>query len=425
MLTLLVLETPVRDAVAQTTCTPDPAIVSCDFNEAAQADARELKALIQNQLAPFGGEAFSDRDVKLTFLGQARMQPYRDDVLESQQFDVRGAGVRQGSWRVLKPSTGNEFELAASGALRDAIDDRLQLGGGADPTRGSQGTTGGDSPDVPATSTGTEQKSWSGGDDSRVRLQPTTSWPWRTVADLGNCTATFVGPRHIVTAGHCLYNRTKAAWSSSFTVAPGRDAATFPYPTTKMPPAPGQTGWYFTPQGWRATDPAGGASQYDMGIVVVPDRLGDLVGWMGYGALGAAELKDGERHYLRGYPLCESQTDPDGDGKGERIDEPNPCVTNALYGAVACSVGSISVPDADGWNRRATHGCDASAGNSGSSLYTYLNGDPMVVMIHTTSTCGADPGDPLCTAADTHPLVATRITPEYRGWISYFRNLFP
>jgi hypothetical protein len=46
-------------------------------------------------------------------------------------------------------------------------------------------------------------------------------------------------------------------------------------------------------------------------------------------------------------------------------------------------------------------------------------------MIHTTSTKCRFAGDPPCTSADTHPLVATRITPEYRSWISYFRSMFP
>lgn len=102
-------------------------------------------------------------------------------------------------------------------------------------------------------------------------------------------------------------------------------------------------------------------------------------------------------------------------------------VINGFYAGSSCTVAALSVPDPSGWNRRATHGCDAGAANSGSAAYMYFPGDPVptVTGIHTMSTKCRFVGDAPCTAADTHTLVMTRITPEYRGWISYFRKLFP
>jgi hypothetical protein len=45
--------------------------------------------------------------------------------------------------------------------------------------------------------------------------------------------------------------------------------------------------------------------------------------------------------------------------------------------------------------------------------------------VHIASVCGATAGNP-CSASDlVRPLLATRITPEYSGVISYFRNLYP
>ena len=44
--------------------------------------------------------------------------------------------------------------------------------------------------------------------------------------------------------------------------------------------------------------------------------------------------------------------------------------------------------------------------------------------VHIASVCGATAGNP-CSATDSvRPLLATRITPEYSGVISYFRNLY-
>jgi hypothetical protein len=271
------------------------------------------------------------------------------------------------------------------------------------------------------------------GIDDRTQVSGSSAtYPWSTIADMGGCTGTLVGPRHLVTAAHCIYTKGSPAspgtpavppgWLTTFTVSPGRDAANVPY-STSMPPGPGESGWYFTPVGWRAA-PANVDDQYDFAVVVVPDRLGDIVSWMGYGALPSQQLKTGSPLLLRGYPFCESETGTS-PGNPERIDEPTTCTINGFYAGSSCSAGMFSVTDPDGWSRRLTHGCDAGAANSGSPLYVYLNGDPLVVGVHTTSSACAFTTQPPCTAADTHPLVMTRITPEYRGWISYFRAMFP
>lgn len=415
-----------QPSASRRNCSEDPAIESCRFDSSARADLEELRTLVREQFEPLGGR-FVPEDVEIEFVGKARAQKLKSE--SSDEGTVASSGGEGGrasnAWRALNPRTRNEFELTVPADARSRIDALLERQGETEPTRGRLGRTGGRSPEGPRAPDQFETLSFSGGDDSRVRLQPTNSWPWRTVANMGGCSATFIGPRHIVTAGHCIYSQRDSAWSAGFNVEPGRDAGNVPYRTT-MPPQPGETGWYFTPAQWRlAQAPAGGFGQYDFGIVVVPDRLGDVVGNMGYVTLSDASLQSRD-HLLRGYPFCEPETgNPPTLRNPERIDEPSPCVQDALYGGDPCTIGTFSATDPDGRNRRATHGCDASAANSGSSLYTYLNGDPVVTMIHTTSTVCRFAGDPPCTSADTHPLVATRLTPEYRGWISYFRSLFP
>lgn len=431
---LIAALTSINPAAAQTADCPDkdPAIVSCDFDRSAQADLEALRRQVEEQFAPFAGERFGAGDVEIRYLGKARVGTLPTSADEGGRKPVSEPGsvpprkLRSDAWRVFIPHTQNEFEIVVPASIRNAIHGLMVQRGQTLPTRGRMGNVGGDSPDMPAAQARrVVTKAFSGGNDSRVRRTDTTTWPWRTIADLGGCTATFIGARHVITAAHCVFSRRTFTWGSNFTVVPGRDASNRPFGSTAEPGVPNVT--VFTPAQWRnpsATNP----DPFDIAIIVVPDRLGDEVGAMGYGVLSSGELKS-RTHLLRGYPFCESETGGSINNP-ERIDEPSPCTINGFYVGDACTVNTFSRADADGWNRRVTHGCDASAANSGSAVYTYVDfpgvgSVPFVSMVHTTSLKCRFTGDSACTAADTHPLEATRITPEYATWISTIRNMTP
>lgn len=245
---------------------------------------------------------------------------------------------------------------------------------------------------------------WSDNNDSRVRITSTTSWPYRAIGTLfdggGDCTGTRIGPRHVLTAAHCIYNRDTASWNT-ITFKPGRDgAASAPY---------GSSGphWYWVPDEYIAG--AAGLNGYDIGLIILDTPVGN--GWMGYGAWSGGFLSD-QSIWMRGYPRCNTTGAPAG------------CEPKTLWGDTkTCGLGTFFNTDGDGWNREILTNCDGSAGQSGSSFYYYTaDGVPASAGVFSQHYCLAGcPG----TANDDYPNVITRITPTYLDVINWFRAEYP
>ena len=98
---------------------------------------------------------------------------------------------------------------------------------------------------VGQSSSGRSGLGWSNGNDSRIVRTPTTLWPWRAIAqfhsvggDNSNCTGTLIGPRHLITAAHCINKMGTTTWYT-FGVAPGRNGEdVFPYGDSVIDPNP-------------------------------------------------------------------------------------------------------------------------------------------------------------------------------------------
>lgn len=266
-----------------------------------------------------------------------------------------------------------------------------------------------------------EPDGWSNNNDSRVVRSPTTLWPWRAIAQVaGNqdsrCTMTLVGPRHMITAAHCIVPFGTSNWSS-WTLTPGRDGVSLlPYGSTSISPNPpaGTEAWYFVPDPWLNPNTTN-KYQWDIGAVVVLDRVGDQTGWMGYGAYSASDLNKRD-HYNRGYPSCQS----------DYVEKPAGCQTARLYGDTkTCKFGSYYNSGSNGWNRNISVSCDLSRGHSGSAIYHYRYDSKLeqtvpvvtaVVSWHECLTCDKD---------DDYPNHVRRITPWVRDVISWLREEFP
>jgi glutamyl endopeptidase len=195
------------------------------------------------------------------------------------------------------------------------------------------------------------------GNDDRVQICPATSVPWRWSAQLlitmanGNasrCTGWFIGPRTVMTAGHCVYSHAAGGWAQAIEVIPGMCASQRPFGS--------QVGTSFrSVAGWvNNSDP-----EYDYGAIILPDNsLGNLVGYFGFAVLSDSQLNN----------LLVNNA-------GYAGDKP--------FGTLWFNAGPITQVTA----RRLQYFIDTFGGHSGSAIWWLINGHRYGVGIHGYGGC--------------------------------------
>jgi V8-like Glu-specific endopeptidase len=193
------------------------------------------------------------------------------------------------------------------------------------------------------------------GADDRVFVGNTTAYPFRTICHLEMTapngkryigSGAFIGPRVVLTAGHCIYFHADGGWARQIRVIPGRNAAATPYGDAIATQ-------YRSVKGWVNNQDR----DYDYGVIILPSNrlLGNTVGWMGLANLSFFSLL-GLNVNNSGYPG----------------DKP--------YGTQWWNSNNIMALT----DRRLYYRIDTMGGQSGSPVWRYKDGQRHIVGIHTT-----------------------------------------
>jgi len=199
------------------------------------------------------------------------------------------------------------------------------------------------------------------GSDDRVRVGNTTVYPWRTICHL-EITApngkryigsgAFIGPRVVLTAGHCVYLHADGGWARQIRVIPGRNGAS-PCPGAACPYGFADATQFTSVKGWVNNKD----SDYDYAVIILPSnkKLGNTVGWMGLANLSFSSLL-GLNVNNSGYPG----------------DKP--------YGTQWWNSNNILAVT----GRRLYYRIDTMGGQSGSPVWRFKDNQRHIVGIHTT-----------------------------------------
>ena len=251
---------------------------------------------------------------------------------------ARSVGYDSGTTIDHDPSTWNTVSLAGvAGELPLAYES---------PNKAIADTNTSQSVPTNATAADTDYENIISGTDDRVQVEKTDGHPFRTAGMFSNgCTGTVVAPRIVLTAGHCVYNITTDKWYESLRFIAGRNGDAKPFGTVAWSHA-------IAPKGWTESHDY----NYDYAIVVLDERIGDKVGWLGYGMLDDAALTAASLN-LMSYP-------------GDK-----PAGTLWLS---YCPVKSLT-------ERMVRHSCDTYQGASGGGLYVKAKNDRVLYAIHSHS----------------------------------------
>ncbi|MEM9342355.1 MAG: trypsin-like peptidase domain-containing protein [Pseudomonadota bacterium] len=197
-----------------------------------------------------------------------------------------------------------------------------------------------------------------GGED-RQEIINTDQAPWRMICSLGLRagnggrfvgTGWLVGPRTVITAGHCLLDR-HAGQMAQIDVMPGRRGDDKPFGSVAVTSAATEV----HPKWSASFDP-----DFDVGVIHLAEPLGDATGWFSYAVAGDDELLSHQMN-VGGYPAH---------------------VQGELVAGEELWWHKDAILDTS--PRRVFYATDTSGGQSGSPVWAFESGDgaPIVVGIH-------------------------------------------
>ena len=201
------------------------------------------------------------------------------------------------------------------------------------------------------------------GGDGRVRITPTSGYPWRTVVKLYITAAdasTWIGSGamvdayHVLTAGHVVFLPSNGGWATSIRVVPAMDNLDDPYGEAWDTGLRSYTGWTVS-----------NMVEHDWGLITLDRNVGSYTGWMGRITAGSGNAIYSQTMNVAGYP-----SDLDG---GD----------NMYWDAASGDGGDTNEHNHYYW-------ADTFGGMSGGPVWRYAGGSRYIMTVHAYGRGGTD-----------------------------------
>lgn len=188
------------------------------------------------------------------------------------------------------------------------------------------------------------------GTDGRILISNTTIYPWRAQAKLfvtfpdggvRGCSGTLIQAKYLLTAGHCVHNKSYGGWYTKIEVVPGLNNTYKPYGSAFATYARTYQSWINNKN-----------PNSDMALVTLDRSIGNSTGWLGYKYYSTINGVTGN---IAGYP---------GDKGGLKL----------YY---------HSGPISSSTSQRVSYSIDTYGGQSGSGVYRITDGKRYVFAVHT------------------------------------------